>query len=172
MLNVAVINRKEFENSHLKFIFFLPLAVTGCSLAVHVGSAAQSPHCVEQCVCHCFTRWEQNTKTDTTEQRLHPNLESFQNPPLRCHSLPIQPFSSGKEIVSFLMVKQWKGSNFTDLQLSKQSRDFSWGQNRCCGGTSGTWSHSGTCWSRRCRNTCPVGCSTLSWQGFPCPSGR
>lgn len=57
MFDHAVINRKVIENSRLKLVFFLALAVARCSLAVHVGSAAQSPDCVEQCVCHCFTRW-------------------------------------------------------------------------------------------------------------------
>lgn len=149
------------ENRSLKFIFFLPLAVTCCSLAVHVGSAAQSPHCVEQRVCHRFTRWEGNTKTDRTVFNIQ-SRASFVR-----HSLLTQIF-----IILFVIYLQWRSSNSTDLRLWKQSRDFSWGRNRCCGGTSGTWNHSGTCWSRRCRNTCPVGCSTLSWQGFPCPSGR
>lgn len=58
------------------------------------------------------------------------------------------------------------------LQLLTQSQDSSSGPSRCCGGTSGTWSRSGTCWSRKCRNTYPAGCSTWSWQGCPCPSGK
>lgn len=41
----------------LEFIFLFSLAVAWCSLAVHVGSAAQSPHRVEQSVCHRFTCW-------------------------------------------------------------------------------------------------------------------
>lgn len=62
MFNNAAINRKVIESIGLKLIFFLPLTVTCGPLAVHVGSAAQSPDCVEQRVCHCFTRWEGNTK--------------------------------------------------------------------------------------------------------------
>lgn len=67
MCDHAVINRKVIENSGLKLVFFLALAVARRSLAVHVGSAAQSPHGVEQRVCHRFTRWWGGKNTHTQE---------------------------------------------------------------------------------------------------------
>lgn len=214
MFDHAVINRKVIENSCLKLVFFLALAVACCSLAVHVRSAAQSPDCVEQCVCHCFTRWGKKTHRNgqkrtafiitiqipfvkTSPSALKKTNQSFRNRDVerrihfQCVKLISVSISRSKKLISasmsakptskhsflldrklfvFVIYWEWKGSHWTYLPLWKQSRGFSWGRNRCCGGTSGIWNHSGTCWSHRCRNTCPAGCSTWSWLGFPCPS--
>lgn len=174
MFTNAVINSKSIEKRRLKLVFLLALAVTGCPLAVHVGSATQSPHRVEQCVCHGFTCWEENTETGDNDVDHHHSSAFIQKAHLGIivhytnHlAYPVNPIHC-----FFVIYPPRKGWSRTYLRLWKQSRGFSWGRSRCCGGTSGTWNHSGTCWSRRCRSTCPAGCSILSWQGFPCPSGR
>lgn len=93
MFDHAVINRKVIENSRLKLVFFLALAVARCSLAVHVGSAAQSPDCVEQCVCHCFTRCGKKTQKWTEESSVyHHNSDSLREKVSLCFQKTNQSF--------------------------------------------------------------------------------
>lgn len=54
----------------------------------------------------------------------------------------------------------------------RRTRGCAWGRSRWSGGTSGTWHRSGICWPRRCRNKCPAGYSTWSWQGCPNLAGE
>lgn len=54
----------------------------------------------------------------------------------------------------------------------RQTRGCASGRSRWSGGTSGTWRRSGICWPRRCRNKCPAGYSTWSWQGCPNLAGE
>lgn len=67
-------------------------------------------------------------------------------------------------------VNVWVHWSTSHLRLLTWSPGFSLDHRICCGDTSGTWCHSGTCSSRKCHSTCPAGCSTWSWLGCPCRS--
>lgn len=84
----------------------------------------------------------------------------------RC--LPVHTLPSLPPLVPYLGDVSWGAY----LPPWRQSQGCAWDQSRWNGGTSGTWHRSGIYWLHRCRNKCPAGCSTWSWQGYPNLAGK